>query len=477
MIPLSYAQSRMWFLDRLGEGASYLLPLAYRLRGSLDRAALAAALGEVTGRHEALRTVFPETDGVPRQVVLEPATSRPDLAVVHLDEDRLPAALAAAAERPFDLTGEAPLRTTLFDLGGDTHVLLILLHHIAADGWSQEVLLRDLATAYAARRRGCPPDWPPLPIQYVDYTLWQQSLLADEDDPASVAGAHLAYWRDRLDGMPEHLELPTDRARPATVSQHGATATATVPADVHRGVLALATAERATPFMVVQAALAVLLTMVSPAEDIPIGTIVAGRTEEALADVIGVCVNTLVLRTDTSGTPSFRALLRRVRATDLEAFAYQELPFERLVDVLRPARSTAWSPLFQVLLVREDDRTLVPELAGLRATEEPVASNRSKFDLSLYFRELQAADGGPGGVGCALEYATDLFDAATADNILRWLGRILAQVVADPNLRISDVDILTPGERHELLTEFNSRFEYAHVRDGRSTTSRNGRDG
>jgi acyl carrier protein len=319
-IPLSFAQRRLWFLDRLeGASATYTIPLAVRLRGALDVAALEAALCDVVGRHESLRTIFPETLGVARQQVLEPWQARLGLAVVGVSEGELPQALAAAAAGGFDLASEPPLRAHLFALGAHEHVLLLVLHHIAADGWSLAPLARDLGRCYRARRAGQVPELAALPVQYADYTLWQHRVLGSESDAQSAIARQLSFWRDRLAGLPEGLELAGRRVRPAVASYRGGSVGVRLSAELHAGLLELSRARGASLFMVLQAGLAALLTRLGAGSDIPIGSPIAGRTDSALDDLIGFFVNTLVLRTDTSGNPSFRALIARVRATNLAA--------------------------------------------------------------------------------------------------------------------------------------------------------------
>src|SRR5262245_19518206 len=355
-IPLSFAQRRLWFLNRLeGSSATYTIPLAIRLTGALDRDALAVALGDLTERHESLRTIFPDTHGVPRQLILEPSAARPPLPVTQVSAATLPQALSAAAQQGFDLVRELPLRAHLFPLGEREHVLLLLLHHIAGDGWSLAPLARDLGRAYAARSSGHAPDPAALPVQYADYTLWQHDVLGSEEDKESTIARQLAFWTEALEGLPDQIELPSGRPRPAVASHRGASVTFSIPAEVHGGLVALARASGASLFMVLQAGLAALLSRLGSGHDIPIGSPIAGRTDAALDDLVGFFVNTLVLRTDTSGNPSFRELVARVRAGNLAAYGHQDLPFERLVEVINPARSLARHPLFQVMLVLQNN--------------------------------------------------------------------------------------------------------------------------
>ncbi len=420
-VPLSYAQRRLWFLDRLegeSEGhksATYTIPLAVRLVGALDRSALEAALGDIVARHESLRTIFPDVLGVPRQEVLAAEAARPRLAVVEVSEADLEEALAGAARRGFDLACEPPLRAQLFALepdedGAREHVLLLVLHHIAADGWSLAPLLRDLGRCYGARCRGAQAELAPLPVQYADYTLWQHALLGSEEDGSSAIARQLSFWREALKDLPDQIDLPSDHVRPAVASHRGGSVALTLPASLHGGLVDLARASGASLFMVLQAGLAALLTRLGSGEDIAIGSPIAGRTDSALDELVGFFVNTLVLRTDTSGNPSFRELVGRVRAGNLAAYGHQELPFERLVEVLNPARSLARHPLFQVMLVLQNNAEAGLELAGLDVRFEPVAGASAKFDLSLSLGERRGVDGSPAGISGALEYASDLFE-------------------------------------------------------------------
>ncbi|MEU9029604.1 amino acid adenylation domain-containing protein, partial [Streptomyces sp. NPDC048383] len=460
-LPLSFAQQRLWFLHQYeGPSPLYNIPAALRLTGTVDEAALAAAISDVVARHESLRTVFAEDEHGPHQVVLSPERAAARLEVTATDAERLDADLARAARRPFDLARETPLRATLFTVGPREHVLLLVLHHIAGDGWSLAPLARDLGTAYAARPGGAPaPERAPLPVQYADHTLWQRELLGDADDADSEGGRQLAHWRSALAGLPERLELPTDRPYPARRSNAGARLDLSVPTDLHRSLAALAGETRTSVFMVLQAALASLLTRLGAGEDVPIGSTIAGRTDAGVEDLVGFFVNTLVLRTDTSGNPTFRELLGRVRETDLAAFDHQDVPFERLVEAINPDRGAPHHPLFQVMLTfdttQQDALGALGRLPGIRTELVPLHTGLSKFDLAFAFDESRDPDGTPAGLRLAVEYSTELFDADTARALSDRLLRLLAAVAADPGVRPADVDVLAPGEAHRLLVDAN----------------------
>ncbi|GGM09029.1 condensation domain-containing protein [Micromonospora yangpuensis] len=454
LVPLSFAQRRLWFLDEMG-GASriYNIPVVLRLRRSLDPAVLTAAVGDLLDRHEVLRTVYAAVDGEPFQVVLE--RGEPAVTVLDVPTAELPRVIDETTGHVFDLGGQLPLRVWLIRADDGSHHLVVLVHHIAADGWSMGALLRDLARAYTARAAGTAPDWTPLPVQYADYTLWQRDTFGAADDPQSLLGRQLAFWRGALDGMPPLLPLPTDRPRPAVASQRGDVVPFLLDARDHTALLRLARDHGATLFMVVQAALATLLSRHGAGTDVPIGTPVAGRGDDALDDLVGFFVNTLVLRTDLSGDPSFVELLARVREADLAAYDHQDVPFERLVEELNPARSTAHHPLVQVTLVLQNTGGTQPAGATqpvggvFEGTEVPFDTGTAKFDLTLAVREEH--DGStPRGIRGVLEYATDLFDADTATRLAGRLARLLRAVAADPDRPIGDVDLLDADEHRRF---------------------------
>ncbi|MEU9082791.1 amino acid adenylation domain-containing protein [Streptomyces sp. NPDC048357] len=450
MHPLSFAQRRLWFLDRLdGPNSAYNIPAAFRLSGGLNIVALREALGDVVSRHESLRTVFPEVAGEPYQRILDAGSVRVGLDVQDVTEAELEERVGRTVQETFDLGKDIPIRASLLVVRPDECVLVLVMHHIACDGWSMGPLAEDLLAAYEARCAGGAPSWDALTTQYVDYTLWQQDVLGDADDPDSACSRQLAHWTRALDGVPDVLELPTVRPRPAVASHQGDAVTFRCGPELHGRLMDLARETRSTLFMVVQAALSGLLTRLGAGTDIPIGSAVAGRTDEALDDLIGFFVNTLVLRTDTSGDPSFRELLRRVKDVDLAAYAHQDLPFEKLVEALNPKRSMARHPLFQVMLAFDNNAQATWKLPGVRVDELPVRLEAEKFDLSFSVSDVE------GELRGLLSYATDLFDRQSAEAIAERLVRFLDAVAADPDLPMGQVDILSAEERRRLLVESN----------------------
>jgi nonribosomal peptide synthetase DhbF len=460
-LPLSFAQQRLWFQVQLhGPNPAHNIAFAWRLRGRLDTGALTAALRDVVRRHETLRTVYPVVDGLPYQHVVEAAVARPRVTVATARRPDLPELLARAARCAFDLASDLPVRAWLYSLAAQQHILVLVTHHIASDGWSADVLMQDLARAYQARRAGRAPDgqdWPDLPVQYADYALWQRELLGGDDDPGSALSRQASYWTSALAGLPEQLDLPYDRPRPADPTFRGAEVSLRLDADLHRRLLALARDHQVTLFMVMQAALAALLTRSGGGTDIPIGAAVAGRTDEAADGLVGFFVNTLVLRTDVDGDPSMGQLLDRVRDADLAAFAHQDLPFERVVGLLNPVRSVSRQPLFQVMLVSEDDVAARDwQLPGVAARAVPVTLGAATFDLTLTYRQQLSDDGAPCGVRGTVSYARDLFDHSTVERLAARLTRLLRQAARYPHRRVTALEILAPRERKQILVGWNN---------------------
>ncbi len=452
-LPLSFAQERLWFLDRMQPGAPYSIPLVMRLRGPLDTAAFGAAFGSIVARHEALRTVFPDRDGEPLQRVLPPAEpSAWPLPVVDLaglpapeapeDTETEGRALAARdALLPFDLAAGPLLRTTLVRLGAHEHLLLLNMHHIVSDGWSLGVLLHELASFY-----GSAPALPPLPVQYADYAVWQREWLSGEE-----LECQLGFWRRQLAGSSAVLELPADRPRPLVQTSHGASRPVHLPAGLISRLAALGRRQGLTPFMLLLSGWAALLHRHSGQADLSVGTPIAGRNRSEIEPLIGFFVNTLVLRADLSGAPAFTDFAARMRQVALAAYDHQDLPLEKLVDELKPERDLSRQPLFQVLFALQNAPLGEMALPGGLALEpvEPAAV-AAKFDLTLNLREAG------GEVVGSLEHNTDLFDATTAARLAAQLAVLLAAVADDPAQPVAELPVLTAGERQQLLVEWSA---------------------
>ncbi|MEV0293120.1 amino acid adenylation domain-containing protein [Nocardia sp. NPDC050710] len=454
LVPLSLAQQRMWFLNQFDTAsAAYNIPVAVRLTGALELEALQQAVADVVDRHEILRTSYPQTPDGPVQVIRPTGTSVPVLTPIVVDAAELPARLGEVIDAGFDVVAEVPLRVALFRVDGasDDHVIVFVVHHIAGDGWSMGPLTRDVMTAYAARVHGTAPGWAPLPVQYADFSVWQRAVLGAEDNPESVAAAQIAFWRDELAGLPEESTLRGDRPRPSAPSYRGGAIDFVVDPAVRDELAALAHTANATLFMVVHTALAVLVSRLSGARDLAIGTPVAGRGDAAIDDLIGMFVNTVVLRTEIDPGESFTDLLARQRERDLAAFAHADIPFERLVDVLEPERSTTRSPLFQVMLAFQNLPGGSFELPGLRAGTVEFDAAVEKFDLSLTVHEVPGPDDSL-ALACRLSYATDLFDEATAADIAQRWQRVIHTIAADPAVAIGAIDVLDAAERMDLTT-------------------------
>jgi amino acid adenylation domain-containing protein len=456
IFPLSFAQRRLWFLSRLeGPGVTYNMAGALWLRGPLDCGALGAAVNDVIERHEPLRTVFPDVDGEPCQQILPMARARLELGVLEPGPGEFGVALERAANHVFDLAEAVPpFWAQLLAAGTDEHVLMIVAHHIAGDGWSTGRLLRDVGRAYQARSRGRVPDWEPLPVRYVDYTLWQTELLGQADDPGSVLAGQLAFWAKELAGAPACLPLPADRPRPPFASYRGDAVPLALSRGLHARLAGLARENEATLFMVLHAGLAVLLSRRGAGTDITVGSPLAGRTDEALDDLVGFFINTVVVRTDLSADPAFRSLLAQVRERVLAVLENQDVPFELVVEHLNPERSPSRNPLFQVMLTLQNmprDADLVP---GLHAEMQAVRTPTAKVDISIALSEYFDADGRPAGLTGSLDYALDLFDRETAEALAAGLVRVLEAVTAAPGVPevpVSRLDLLGLAEREALL--------------------------
>ncbi|MTE17476.1 amino acid adenylation domain-containing protein [Nocardia aurantiaca] len=456
-IPLSYAQQRMWFLNRLEPGsAAYSIPIVLRLSGQLNLDALRAAIADVLNRHEVLRTVYPYAEGEPSQVILPAAEAIAPITITSVTETELAESLSAFISTAFDVTVEAPVRVRLFELGQHEWVLAVVAHHISCDGSSLVPLARDMMTAYAAHLQGEIPSLPLLPVQYADYAIWERTVLGTEDDPESLLRAQIDYWTLELAELPVLLELPTDRPRPPMQTYAGASVPITVDADLHAGLQQVARAHNTTLFMVFHAALAATLARLAGMDDIAIGTPYAGRGEPELDDLVGMFVNTLVLRTRLTPQMTFNQLLEHVRGTDLAAFGHADVPFERLVEELNPVRSHAHHPLFQVMLAFQNVAKAQFELPGLSVSAVAADTDTALFDLLITVSDSYDSTGAPAGISGAVTYASDLFDATTVTTIVDRLLRLLGALVTDSAQLVYEVDLLGADEREAVLTQWNS---------------------
>jgi natural product biosynthesis luciferase-like monooxygenase protein/amino acid adenylation domain-containing protein len=446
--PLSFAQERLWVLNQIEpDSAAYNLVATFRLRGKLETLALEAALTEIRRRHEALRTVFESVDGVPAAVV-KPLTAFAlpieEIASGTSREEALRARAAALAAVPFDLSAGPLFRGTVLRADASDHLLVLVMHHIVSDGWSRGVLYRELGALYEAFAAGHPSPLEELPIQYGDYAAWQRDWLQE-----SVLESQVKFWTQQLAAPLPTLELPTDRPRPPQQTFKGATLTFRVPPALAERVRTLGATEDATPFMALLAAFQSLLSRYSGQEDVVVGSPTAGRTRLETEGLIGFFVNTLALRGDLSGNPSFRTLLQRTRTMALDAFQYQDLPFERLVEALHLPRDLSRSPLFQVLFILQNTPVHPLALPGLTLEQVDVDAGAAKFDLTL---SLVAGDGGYTG---HLEYNTDLFDAATIERLAGHYVSLLESAVTAPDRPIGRLNLLPAPERTELLAQWN----------------------
>jgi amino acid adenylation domain-containing protein len=450
-LPLSFAQQRLWFVEQLDPGdPAYNLPVALRLRGRLDVAALERSVAEVARRHESLRTVFrPGADGDAVQTVLEPgpfAFRRVELAGVPEAEReaRVRELAREEAAAPFDLAAGPLLRGALLRLGEDDAVALFTLHHIVSDEWSAPILVREVSVLYEAFARGASSPLPELPVQYADYAAWQRRWLAGE-----TTARQLAYWRERLRDAPPLLELPTDRPRPAVPHPEGGIRVAHFPAELADALRALSRREGATPFMTLLAGFQALLARYAGTDDVLVGTPVAGRTRLETEAMIGFFVNTLVLRADLSADPTTRELLAQARERMLEAQTHQDVPFERLVDELRVERSLGHTPLFQVMFTLAEPGGEPLRLGEVEVEPLPTETGATPFDLALVLA------GEDGGLRCSVEYRAELWDAATVDRMLEHFRVLLAGMAADPLARVSALPLMPPGERERVVERWN----------------------
>lgn len=449
VFPASFAQQRLWFLDQLDPGtAAYNLPRAFRIAGPLNVESLTQAFQMVIERHAALRTVFDSVEGEGRQIVL--AELEVEIPVVDLgdfpESERETEAFRIAAEegrKPFDLKEGPLIRPVLVRLEPEKHFLVLTMHHIIADGWSIALLFREVTTSYAAITRGEAPVLPQLPLQYSEYAQWQQEYMSGE-----VLSGEIEFWKRKLAGAQPLLELPLDHARPATASWNGATELFDVPAATVAKLKALGQTESSTLFMVAMAAFQSLLWRYSNQESILIGTPIAGRNDVDLENMIGMFVNTLIFRGDFSANLTFRDLIRQVRSFALEAYAHQDLPFEKLVEELVPQRSLDTNPLFQVLFTFQNNPNQVFEIPGLTIHEMPFEAGIAKFDLSVAMWEA-------GDLHCQFEYNTDLFERSTMQRMVQHFERLLNAVIEHPDVAIAKIPLMSLEEREQVVVEWN----------------------
>ncbi|MFB2835830.1 condensation domain-containing protein, partial [Floridanema evergladense] len=445
-LPLSYAQTRLWFIDQFQPSSSlYNIPAALRLVGSLDVAALEQSFREIVQRHEALRTNFLTVDGQPTQIIHSQTSwtlsivDRRDLSTTQPAQLLQQQALA-----PFDLANDCLLRTTLVVLSETEHILLICMHHIVSDGWSIGVFVEELTALYNAYAQGQPSPLSPLPIQYTDFAIWQRNWLQGE-----VLQSQLSYWQNQLADAPAILSLPTDRPRPAVQTYQGAHQEFGLSAELTQKLTILSQEQGVTLFMTLLAAFNTLLYRYSGQTDIVVGSPIANRNQSEIEGLIGFFVNTLVLRTDLSANPSFAQLLDRVREVSLGAYAHQDLPFEMLVEAVAPSRDLSYSPLFQVMFVLQNAPISQLELSGLTLSPQELEMPIAKFDLTLSMEST------PDGLMGWWEYNTDLFDGSTIERMTGHFLTLLEAIVAHPETPISQIPMLTTVEQHQLLTEWN----------------------
>jgi amino acid adenylation domain-containing protein len=459
-LPLSFAQQRLWFLHELEPTSSfYNVPVAVRLKGHLERHAIERTLHEIVRRHEALRTSFPTVDGQPVQFISQAFELRLpliDLSTLPEDEREREAQRLATEEarQPFDLATGPLMRATLVRLSAEDHMLLVTMHHIVSDGWSMGVLVHEVAALYKSYAEGEPSTLEELPVQYADFAVWQRRWLAGE-----VFETHLRYWKQQLGGELPVLNLPTDKPRPEVQSFHGASRSLQLPLKIVEALNALCKREGVTLFMLLLAAFKVLLHRYTEQSDIAIGSPIANRNRVELEGLIGFFVNTLVMRTVLSGNPTFRELVKRVRAVALEAYAHQDMPFEQLVEQLQPERTMSRNPLFQVMFQMENTPKEELPLPGLRLSPVEVGRVTTQFDLSFDVMENEA------GLIAVAEYSTDLFNDATIGAMLRRWQILLEGIIAHPDARISELPLLADAESERLLGGWNeTRKEWPQQR-------------
>ena len=448
-IPLSFAQQRLWFLDQLHPGRStYNLARRIRMRGVLDVEALRRSIDGIVARHESLRTTMVAVDGIPQQIVassLRIPLSITDLSALPDRETQAQRLAVEEVRRPFDLARGPLLRATLFRLEPEEHLLILTVHHIVSDAWSLGIIFREIGALYQAYSRDEPSPLSDLPLQYADFAAWQHRTLQGKK-----LERELGYWREQLKGVPPALELLTDRPRPPVQGTRGAKQSTTIPKRVSDALKELSRAERVTPFTTLLAAFHTLLGRYTGQQDIVVGSPIAGRTQAETEGLVGFFINTLALRLDLSGDPTFVELLHRAHEVALGAFAHQDLPFEKLVEELQPERDLRHTPIFQVALAYQNFPSHKLELPGLTLQSETTETGNAKFDLMLY--TWQRAD----GLRAVLEYNIDLFDAGTIIRMLSHFETLLESIALNPNQRLSQLQLLSQEEEHRLLGEWNA---------------------
>ncbi|MDF7759294.1 amino acid adenylation domain-containing protein [Kosakonia cowanii] len=456
-LPLSLAQQRMWLLKNLDNNhAAYNMPLAIRLQGALNDAALREAVRDVVARHEILRTRYPLHQGQPWQEILAPDALEVTFEVNDIAASSLADALNRAAACPFELADEIPLRATLFHLSQtQEHVLLLVIHHIACDGGSLAPLFRDLACAYTARCAMKIPEWTPLPVQYADYALWQRERLGEIENHSEIAARQLAFWREALSGVPEAMALPVDRHPTAETNYLGEQVRLRIDERLYQQITQLARHEGATPFMVLQTAAAILFSRMGAGEDITLGTAVAGRSDEAMRDLVGFFVNTLVLRVDLAANPTVGEALAQVREFMLSAWVNQEVPFDWVVKSLNPERVSGRHPLFQVMMVLQNNDATPPQFAELSLLPQPVGLVTTKFDLTFNVEQVHDPRGDVSALEVQIDYPVDRFDAQTITALADSFTHLLQAMVDAPDSAVMTLPLLSDRQRKQMLDVWN----------------------
>ncbi|QQK81514.1 amino acid adenylation domain-containing protein [Salicibibacter cibi] len=450
-VPLSFEQRRLWFLYQMeGPQPTYNIPLVTWIRGELDLEALEQALFDVVRRHETLRTIFLEKDGEAEQLILPIEQAIPVLSITECQGEDIQAYLNEAVQTSFKLEQSPMLKAQVFKRGAGDHVFMLLLHHTIADGWSLAPLNHDLSLAYTARKKKTTLTWPELPLQYADYAIWQKQWIREVDNPESHSGKQLNYWKKALHGLPEQLDLPFDGQRQFSGNVLGDTVEFACSDVTHKQLLDLSKSEGCSLFMVLQSGLAALLSRLGAGADIPIGSPIAGRNDDQLTDLIGYFVNTLVLRTNTEGDPPFHELLQRVKRFNVKAYKHQDLPFEVLVEHLNPQRIQGKNPLFQVMLAFQNTPEHSLDLPEATAVSEIRTVGAAKFDLTFEIEEKRDNKGQPLGLNGMIEYRTDLFAKETIEQMAFRFIQLLKNAVVDPATAISQLNVLTPNEKHFL---------------------------